>query len=293
MIEGAAAPWIVVVDAGLRHPPELIPALVARGEATGAELVVAGRRRPAFRASALLAKSLFPRALSGLSDPTSGIFAIRRSAVDRAAPEADFAPPGHGILLDLAVRCRPRGIAEVPYEVPYEHGGRQAGRSRATARRGLRFLRRLLALRTADPRARAVVFGLIGLSGFVPNLLLLRLLHGWGLAYTPAEILANQAGLLWNFALIDSFVYRRQRRHRRAVRLLSFAAVGNADLVARIPLAALLMSTADMTAVPATALAMVLVFTARFLVVDRLLYRGPRTPQAAVPVREPVTDPPG
>jgi dolichol-phosphate mannosyltransferase len=305
VVEGvarASAPWIVVIDADLQHPPELIPALLARGEATGAELVVASRytsggdrggldgswRKLVSSTSTLLTKSLFPRALSGLSDPMSGFFAIRRTAIDRAgSAEEGLQPLGYKILLELAVRCRPRGIAEVPYAF----GERHAGESKSTAREGMRFLRHLVTLRTADPRARAVVFGLIGLSGFVPNLLLLWLFTGWGLWYTPAEIVANLAGLLWNFALIDSFVYRNQRRHRRrGVRLLSFAAVGNADLIARIPLAALLMSTAHMTAVPATAVAMAVVFTARFLVVDRWVYhRLPR--RAGVPVPDPVPEP--
>ncbi|MET8768196.1 GtrA family protein [Streptomyces sp. NPDC004658] len=314
VVEGlgrATAPWIVVVDAGLRHPPELIFELVARGESAGAELVVAGRhaagggyRTLVSGSSALLAKSLFPRALSGLSDPMSGFFAIRRTAVDRAAAEDEGLPPlSHRTLLELAVRCRPRGIAEVPRAV----GERHAGTSGSPAKQGMRFLRRLIVLRTADPRARAVVFGLVGLSGFVPNLALLWLLTvaGPGLPYAVAEIVANQAGLLWNFALIDSVVYRDQRRpHRRAVRLLTFAAVGNADLVARIPLAALLIAGAGMTPLPATALSMAIVFTARFLVVDRWLYRRlrvrtpapaavPAGPVAAEPVPDPVPDPLG
>ncbi|MFJ4689994.1 glycosyltransferase [Streptomyces sp. NPDC088766] len=316
VVEGiarASAPWIVVIDADLQHPPELVPHLVARGTATGAELVVASRytdggdrggldggyRRLVSSSSTLLAKSLFPRALGGLTDPMSGFFAIRRTAVDRAsAHDEGLQPLGYKILLELAVRCRPRGVTEVPYAF----GERHAGESKSTAREGMRFLRHLITLRTADPRARAVVFGLIGLSGFVPNLALLWLLtsRAPGLHYAPAEIIANQAGLLWNFALIDSFVYRNQRRHhRRGIRLLTFAAVGNADLVARIPLAALLIGAAGMTALPATALAMAIVFTARFLVVDRWLYRRlhttlPPLPRVTPdPVPDPVPDPLG
>ncbi|MFE0449767.1 glycosyltransferase [Streptomyces sp. NPDC058914] len=312
VVEGiarASAPWIVVIDADLQHPPELIPDLIAQGEVTGAELVVASRyasggdrsgldggyRKLVSSTSTLVTKSLFPRALSGLTDPMSGFFAIRRTAVDRASTQDEgLQPLGYKILLELAVRCRPHGIAEVPYAF----GERHAGESKSTAREGMRFLRHLITLRTADPRARAVVFGLIGLSGFVPNLALLWLLTTWapGLHYAPAEIIANQAGLLWNFALIDSFVYRNQRRHhRRGVRLLSFAAVGNADLIARIPLAALFISAAGMAALPATALAMAIVFTARFLVVDRWVYRRLRTRDTAVtvtrPAPEPVPDP--
>ncbi|MGW7411204.1 glycosyltransferase [Streptomyces sp. NPDC054863] len=364
VVEGigrARAPWIVVIDADLQHPPELVPELIARGESSGAELVVASRyaaggsrsglaggyRLAVSGASTLLTKSLFPRALRGLSDPMSGFFAIRREAVERAggsagggaptadgtaavdalpagngaavvdalpgvdgtakaagtakaggspaegAPPAAAGPPaggglqplGYKILLELAVRCRPRGIAEVPYAF----GERHAGESKSTVAEGLRFLRHLVTLRTSDPRARMVVFGLIGLSGFVPNLALLWVLNGpGGIHYAPAEIIANQAGLLWNFLLVDAFLYRTQRGERRLpARLLSFAVVGNADLLARIPLAALLVTTASLAPVPATALSMVIVFAGRFLVVDRWLYRRRRAARTGLPGRVP------
>lgn len=159
-------------------------------------------------------------------------------------------------------------------------------------REGLRFLRHLVTLRTADPRARVAVFGLIGLSGFVPNLALLWLLNGpGGMHYAPAEIIANQAGLLWNFVLVDSLLYHLRRSHRRrSVRLLTFAAVGNADLVARLPLAALFISWGGLAPVPATAVSMVAVFAGRFLLVDRWLYRrrGARGPAGPVRIETPL-----
>ncbi|WP_436841250.1 hypothetical protein [Streptomyces bobili] len=81
-------------------------------------------RRSVSSSSTLLTKSLFPRALSGLTDPMSGFFAIRRTAVDRASAEDEgLQPLGYKILLELAVRCRPRGIAEVPYAFGERHAG--------------------------------------------------------------------------------------------------------------------------------------------------------------------------
>ncbi|TXS08801.1 glycosyltransferase family 2 protein, partial [Streptomyces sp. wa22] len=56
-------------------------------------------------------------------------------------------------------------------------------------------------------------------------------------------------------------------------RLLSFIALANADLVARIPLMLLLVSGLGLTPLLATATAMTLVFALRFLCVDRFLYR--------------------
>ena len=300
VVEGIArttAPWIVVMDADLQHPPHLVPELIAGGDRTGAELVVASRyadggsrgglaggyRVLVSGASTFVAKAIFPRALRGVSDPMSGFFAIRREAVERGTRSEGLRPLGYKILLELAVRCRPRGVAELPYEF----GERFAGESKSTIREGLRFLRHLALLRTAESRARMIAFGLVGASGFLPNLALLWLLiHGTGMHYIPAEIIANQAGLIWNFLIIDSLVYRDHRRQRRrSLRMLNFAALGNADLVVRIPLLALLVTALGIPPVPATALSLVVVFALRFVIVDRFLYRRrpPTGPSPAAP----------
>ncbi|MGW2919208.1 glycosyltransferase [Streptomyces angustmyceticus] len=306
-------PWIVVMDADLQHPPGVLPELVEAGERTGAELVVASRyadggsrggldggyRMAVSGVSTMVTKALFPRLLRGVSDPMSGFFAIRREAVDRAGhgggagQDGGLRPLGYKILLELAVRCRPRGVAEVPYEF----GERFAGESKSTVREGLRFLRHLAELRSSDKRARMVAFGLIGVSGFVPNLLALwALTSATSLHYAVAEVLANQLGVLWNFALLDSLIYRDAKRGNWAGRLLGFAALSNADLLARIPLMMLLVERGGIGPVPATVVSLVVVFLVRFLLVDTLIYRRAgamtrkegvgRTAEAAREVRE-------
>jgi dolichol-phosphate mannosyltransferase len=278
-LRAATSDWIVVMDGDLQHPPSLVPELVATGERTGAELVVASRyiaggsraglaggyRIAVSRGATWLAKSLFPRALRGISDPMSGFFAVRRGAV-----AADVLQPlGYKILLELAVRCRPRRVAEVPFVFQ----DRFAGESKSTAREGLRFLRHLAGLRTASPLARMTGFGLIGASGFLPNLLGLYVLTGLGLHYVPAEILANQLGVAWNFLLVEQLLFRDRRRHRRWWdRAGRFALLANADLVLRIPLIALFVDRLGMGALSATALALVVTFVLRFAGTEALVY---------------------
>ncbi|MEU8779010.1 glycosyltransferase family 2 protein [Streptomyces sp. NPDC048606] len=294
VVEGMARAgyeWIVVMDADLQHPPHLVPELVGEGIRTGADLVVASRHLPGgsraglaggyrvavSRAATLLAKGLFPRALRGVGDPMSGFFAIRRGAVTGAA----LAPLGYKILLELAVRCRPRTIAEVPYVFEDRH----AGASKSTPREGLRFLAHLAALRCANPLARMIGFGLVGLSGFVPNLAALWLLTHVGVQYLVAEVIANQAGVLWNFWLIETLVFRDRRHHRRRLdRLGRFALLANADLLLRIPLIALFVGRLDMDVLPATALALVTTFVLRFVATEALVYL-PRGPRAATTTR--------
>ncbi|WP_432058645.1 glycosyltransferase [Streptomyces sp. bgisy022] len=278
-IRAATSDWVVVMDGDCQHPPALVPELVATGERANAGLVVASRylkggsraglagsyRVAVSRGATWLTKALFPRRLHGISDPMSGFFAIRRSTVTAD----DLKPLGYKILLELAVRARPRTVAEVPFVFRE----RFAGESKSTAREGLRFLRHLTGLRTEAPPARMVVFGLIGLTGFLPNLAALWALTGAGVHYLPAEIAANQFGVAWNFLLIETLLFRERRRHRHwADRTARFALLANADLVVRLPLIALLVSRFGMTAVPATALALAITFVLRFVGTEALVY---------------------
>lgn len=164
-LRAAESEWIVVMDADLQHPPDLVPELVATGEATGADLVVASRALPGgsraglaggyrvavSRTATLLTKALFPRALRGISDPMSGFFAIRRTAVTAAVDTGSLRPLGYKILLELAVRLRPRAVAEVPFVFRE----RYAGESKSTPKEGIRFLRHLIGLRCSAAGAPA------------------------------------------------------------------------------------------------------------------------------------------
>ncbi|MFD4696416.1 glycosyltransferase [Streptomyces niveus] len=284
VVEGlrtAGSEWIVVMDADLQHPPSLVPELVAAGERTTADLVVASRyvdggsraglaggyRVAVSRAATWLTKGLFPRRLRGISDPMSGFFAIRRGSV--TADTDGLRPLGYKILLELAVRCRPQQVAEVPFVFR----DRFAGESKSTAREGARFLRHLVELRTASAPARMMAFGLIGLTGFVPNLLALYGLTGAGMHYLPAEIVANQFGVAWNFLLIELLLFRNRREHRHwADRVGRFAVLANADLLLRIPLIALFVGELGMEVLPATALAMLATFVLRFAGTETLVY---------------------
>jgi dolichol-phosphate mannosyltransferase len=287
-LKAATSDWIVVMDGDLQHPPSLVPELVGTGERSSAGLVVASRyikggsreglaggyRIAVSRGATWLTKTLFPRKLRGISDPMSGFFAIRRSAVT-----ADILQPlGYKILLELAVRSRPRQVTEVPFVFQ----DRYAGESKSTAQEGLRFLRHLVGLRTASPVARMVVFGLIGATGFVPNLLGLYALTAVGMHYVPAEILANQLGVAWNFLLIEHLLFRERRRHRSWWdRVGRFALIANADLVLRIPLIALLVGEFGMGALSATAVALVTTFVLRFAGTEALVYLPRRTHRSA------------
>ncbi|GAA0425061.1 glycosyl transferase [Acrocarpospora corrugata] len=154
----ARGSWVVVMDGDLQHPPSVIPTLIAEGERTGAHLVVASRYIPggdhgglagrhrvlASRLSTLAAKVLFRR-LYRVSDPMSGYFAVRRTALrtDR------LRPVGYKVLLEVIVRCQIRRISEVPYGFRE----RATGDSKSSVREGVRFLRHLARLRISTGSA--------------------------------------------------------------------------------------------------------------------------------------------
>jgi dolichol-phosphate mannosyltransferase len=143
---------VCVMDADLQHPPEVVPALVSEARRSNVDVVVASRhrddadlagfpaaRRALSRGSEMMARALFPRRLRGVSDPMSGFFLVRRTAIDVAA----MRPCGFKILLEILLSGPRLSMSEVGFHF----GERHSGESKATLREGGRYLRRLIVLR--------------------------------------------------------------------------------------------------------------------------------------------------
>ncbi|SNQ48377.1 Glycosyl transferase [Frankia canadensis] len=278
-----AAPYAVVIDGDLQHPPETIPTLLATAVRDDADLVIASRyvtggsasglsgttRQLVSSSSNLLCRLAFPRRLRGVSDVMSGFFLVRVAAVDRRG----LRPDGYKILLELlATAAGPLRVREVGYVFAARH----AGDSNVSVGEGVRFARRLFALRVP----RAARFALVGASGTVPNLLGTAALHRLGLHYLAAAIIATQIAIAWNFAGCELLVWDRQNGSRLR-RYPPFAMVNNLDLVIRLPLLALLVGRWGLGVGVATLLSLAVAVLVRYLVVDRLIYR--HHPPATVP----------
>jgi dolichol-phosphate mannosyltransferase len=151
-LRAVGAPWACVLDADLQHPPERIPRLLAAAEADRADLVVASRycgtgaadglgpvRALISTACGTAAKLLFPFRLRGVTDPMSGFFLVRRSALNTD----ELRPRGFKILLELLVRTR--GLRTI--EVGFTFADRHAGESKGSLREGLTYLEALGDLR--------------------------------------------------------------------------------------------------------------------------------------------------
>ncbi|MEV0809079.1 glycosyltransferase [Micromonospora sp. NPDC050200] len=291
----ARGEWVLVMDADLQHPPESAAMLAGIAMRHDVDLVIGTRyagdgsneglggttREATSSWATRLAKSLFPRRLTTVTDPMSGLFAFRRTAVDLARVN----PIGFKVLLELLVRHPGARVAEVAYEMAPRH----AGHSKASLREGVNFLRHLVRLRCQrlvgqmrdrPPAARdrmhelgrLIAFGLVGLSGMVVNTAAL-----W-FFYQPANLhhllgvaLATQISTSWNFLLIDALIYRRHRHGSLAGRAGRFFLLNNLLLLLRLPALQALV-WAGVGVLMSNALTLVALFLVRFLINDRVIY---------------------
>jgi len=210
-----------VIDADLQHPPEVLQGLLAAMQA-GADLAVGSRhvegggvsewslaRRILSRGAQTLGLLILPGVVGRVSDPMSGFFMVRRSAI--AGPLLN--PKGYKILLEVLGRGRIDTITEVGYVFQE----RQEGSSKVTGQQYLDYIHHLLRLRAGGrlshmhrrfPWQRFLRFGLVGLSGVVVDMVILYLLHTtFGFPLTRSKIVAAEIAILNNFLWNDAWTF--------------------------------------------------------------------------------------
>jgi len=299
----ARAEWVVVMDGDLQHPPELAVGLADVGRARDLDLVAASRyvgggdangldgaaRHTVSGSATAMAKMLFPGRLARLSDPMSGLFAIRRDAIDLDG----LRPIGFKILMEIMVRNPRLRLAEVPFAMQARH----TGTSKASLGEGVRFLRHLAMLRVAvlagqvgrsisgSPRSwawRAFLFGIVGLTGLLVNTGVLTLLANGlpGMHYLLAAAIATQASTTWLFLLTEWLVFRGDKPGSIGSRAVRFFLLNNVALLLRLPLLALLVEWLGLGVIVANVLTLVILFLVRFVVADSAIYGSGRVPAA-------------
>jgi dolichol-phosphate mannosyltransferase len=223
-------------------------AVLAAGEAdlVAATRYVEGGSADAFGARrgmmSRVATRLTQRLLgTGLSDPMSGFFMMRRDRFDQIANH--LSPVGFKILLDIATTAGPSlRIAEQPYRF----GTREQGESKFDMTVGLEFLGLLLSKATGelvDPRF--VFFAIVGTSGLAVHLVVLRfVMDGFIVSFAVAQSIATFAALTSNFLLNNMLTYH-DRRLRGLAMLRGFAAfclIGAVGALTNVGLASWLYS---------------------------------------------------
>ena len=214
--QAARGEVLCVIDADLQHPPDVALALYRIIE-RGADIAVASRhlegggvsdwsvaRRIVSRTAQLIGLLILPGVVGRVTDPMSGYFMIRRSAIEGV----ELNPLGYKILIEVLAR------GNVPWvgEVPYVFSERALGGSKATAGVYLDYLRHLLRLRLSSlPVNRFIRFAMVGLSGVFIDMGLLFLLSdpttlAWGL--TRSKLIASEMAILNNFMWNDTWTFR-------------------------------------------------------------------------------------
>jgi dolichol-phosphate mannosyltransferase len=281
VVEGlrvARASWVCIMDGDLQHPPELIPQILRQAEENECDIVIGSRLAPGGDVSglgrsrtlisqllAMSARVAFPVRLRNITDPLSGFFIARRTALNLEA----LRPDGFKILLEILIRCPKLRISEMPIQF----GSRQTGESKASVQEVLRFFRLMLRLRLAGAEhfARFLAVGASGL--LVNNLFLAAFTELLGLHYLLSAIVATQVSTLWNFHLTEAWVFgQRETEHSLLNRLFSFLLINNLLLFLRAPLLAWMVDKLDVHYLISNLVSLAAMLLLRYFLADRWIW---------------------
>lgn len=215
-----------VIDGDLQHPPEVLLKLLEAVH-QGADLSVASRhiegggtsdwgliRRCLSRGAQLLGLIILPNVVGRVSDPMSGYFLVRRSAI----AQREMNPYGYKILLEVLGR----GAINQVTEVGYVFQERQSGESKVTSRQYVDYLLHLAKLRSRGrvtrlrqklqfPLSRFLRFGLVGLSGVFVDMAIFYLLKDpttLNIGLTTSKLIAGELAIANNFLWNDYWTFR-------------------------------------------------------------------------------------
>jgi dolichol-phosphate mannosyltransferase len=247
-----------VIDGDLQHPPEVLQQLL-NGIEQGADLALASRniegggvsswsavRRFLSRGAQLLGLIILPNVLGRVSDPMSGYFMVRRSAIANTT----LNPVGYKILLEVIGR----GKVERITEVGYVFCERKEGESKVTWKQYVEYIHHLIRLRLSTgilgrvhkkinfPIGRFLRFGLVGLSGVFVDMAILYLLSDpatLALPLTRSKIIAGEIAIFNNFLWNDAWTFadvsmQQQEWHHRLKRFVKFNIICLAGLIINV-----------------------------------------------------------
>jgi dolichol-phosphate mannosyltransferase len=239
------ARYVAVMDADLQHDEARLAAMLDALRANRADIVIASRYVDGgnwaglspLRAKVSRWSNRVTQLLLGieLTDPMSGFFMIRRDAFEPLAPA--LSSQGFKILLDLLATAH--GSLRT-LEVPSVFRERQHGVSKLDSKVALDFAALMVAKLTNDViSARFMLFCLVGLTGLVVHLGILRGLLAAALSFGVAQSFATIVAIAWNFVLNNLFTYRDQRLTgwRFVTGLLGFEAICAVGAISNIGIA--------------------------------------------------------
>lgn len=257
-----------VIDGDLQHPPEILIQLLEKIE-NGADLALASRhvegggvsswsvvRRFLSRGAQVLGLVILPGVLGRVTDPMSGYFMVKRSAIAGATMN----PVGYKILLEVIGRGKVKEIAEAGYVFRE----RTEGESKVTWKQYVEYIQHLIRLRLSTgrlgkisqkvnfPISRFIRFGLVGFSGLFVDFTVFYLIRTViNLGVARSIILSAEVAVLNNFLWNDLWTFgdisRKQKgKRQRFQRFLKFNMVCLAGIIIQALVGSLLYDTLNM-----------------------------------------------
>ena len=288
-----------VIDGDLQHPPEILLKLLTAID-QGADLAVASRhideggvsdwsivRRFLSRGAQILGLIILPKAISRVSDPMSGYFMVRRSAISGKLMN----PLGYKILIEVLGR----GDIEQIAEAGYVFQEREQGESKVTWKQYQEYIHHLLRLRFSTgrlerirqrvdfPIGRFVRFIIVGFSGLAIDMGTLYLLYDvLGLGLTRSAIFAAELAIINNFFWNDLWTFgdlsKHQRQWRKVLkRLAKFNVICLMGLILKVLLLNALFNGLHLSAYLANFLAIIAITIWNFWINLKLSWRVTET----------------
>jgi dolichol-phosphate mannosyltransferase len=205
--------YVVVMDADLQHPPEMLPVILQRLQ-EGMDIVIPSRFvdggadgglnliRKFISWTARVIGQISIRRLRNISDCTGGYFGFCRSVVTDVALD----PIGWKILMEILVKGRYTTV----HEVPYNFVARRVGESKMSIQEQWNYLRHIARLvRNSPEDRRFYLFSFVGALGVVVNILALGLLlHAVHFHPLASSIVASCIAMLHNFIWNDRMTWK-------------------------------------------------------------------------------------
>lgn len=274
------AEFVVVMDADLQHPPEMLPKVIE--ELKRSDFVIPSRyikdggcrewglkRKVISRTSNLLAA---PLCWFKVHDLSSGFFAFERSKVDIKRLQGK----GFKIMLELLVKGNWRKVTEIPYVFE----PRLKGESKLDSSKVVAYLRQLANLYMYKVMHTSILnFMLVGGIGFVINMLTY-----WGLTtlfeskvtflgqqfYLPPFLISSLLAIISNYELNRIWTFREWQI--QSFSRLRYFIMAGATLLVDMCLLALMVEYANIQPMLAATIAILVVFVLRYTVAKNWIW---------------------
>jgi dolichol-phosphate mannosyltransferase len=224
--ERSTGEYVIVMDADLQHPPELVPTILER-LSEGMDVVIPSRFVPggsdgglnAFRKlvswTARVIGQIAIKRLRAVSDCTGGYFGMRRAVIEGAPLD----PIGWKILMEVLVK----GHYQSVHEIPYSFEARDAGESKMSMKEQWHYLRHIGKLLWNSPDDRRFYqYCMVGALGVLVNLVVMSLLR-YGIHFDhlfTASVIASVVAMFHNFLWNDKVTWKEHAHPVRWRRML-------------------------------------------------------------------------